>query len=64
MNTNHFFRHRSDIAPRRDERRPAGLNEAQAIARKALERWEYEGGRIPELTSGNGRDAPARAERG
>ena len=63
MKTNPFLLHRSDTAPHRDERRPAGLTETCAIKKKALERWENEGGKIPELHSGRGPDAFARSRR-
>lgn len=63
MKTNHFFHHRADTAPPGDERRATGLNDAHMITKKALERWENEGGKIPELNPGNGRDSLTRAER-
>lgn len=63
MTTNPFFHDRSDAATPRDERRATGIHDVLAIARKALERWENEGGRIPELPAANGRDSPARSER-
>lgn len=63
MTTIHFIHHRSHTALPRDERRATGLNDAHVITKKALERWENEGGKIPELHLGNGRDSLARAER-
>jgi hypothetical protein len=61
MKTNALFHSRSNTAPPRNDRRPFPLNQAHAPLKKALERWENEGGRIPEVAAGNGRKA---AERG
>lgn len=63
MMTIHPIHHRTDTAPPRDERRGNGRNDAHVITKKALERWENEGGKIPELHPGNGRNSLTRAER-
>ncbi len=63
MKTNPFLLHRSDADARRAEPRPAGLTETCPIKKKALERWENEGGKIPELHAGRGPDAFARSRR-
>jgi hypothetical protein len=49
MNSTLLLRHRADTAPPMIGRHGSGVDEAQAIKKKALERWENEGGRIPEL---------------
>jgi hypothetical protein len=63
MKTNPFIHHRSDTDSPREERRPTRFNDSHAIARKSLERWENEGGKIPELSVVSGRHAQVRAER-
>ena len=63
MNTNPLIHHRLDTTAHRGERRATGLNEARVITRKALERWENEGGRIPELPAENAREPLTGAER-
>jgi len=62
MKTSHFMYHRADNTLR-DERRPTAFHNPHAVARKALERWENEGGKIPELAFAIGSDAPERITR-
>lgn len=63
MKTNYFIHHRADTASTPDEPRPHVRTDAHAITRKALERWENEGGKIPELYAWSHRKASARTER-
>jgi len=63
METNQFIHHRSGTDSPREEGRPTGFNDPHAIARKSLERWENEGGKILELSAARGRPARVRAER-
>ena len=49
MNTMHFLHHRSETAVAGAERHTSGFHDPHAVTRKALERWENEGGRIPEM---------------
>ena len=44
------------------ERSASAFVDAHALTRKALERWENEGGRIPELAGAERRQEPARRE--
>jgi hypothetical protein len=62
MNTLHRFHHRADATLASAGHRGPGLHDPCIVTKKALERWENEGGRIPELapaTEGD-RSAPAR----
>jgi len=53
MNSVSFLHHRSESATARVEGRTPLANDPLAITKKALERWENEGGRIPELAVGS-----------
>jgi hypothetical protein len=51
MNFTFPLRHRSDRPTSRPERRTRTFDDAHAVTRKALERWENEGGKVPELAA-------------
>jgi hypothetical protein len=60
MKTLHFIHHRSELGSLRND---AASNDPHASAKKALERWENEGGKIPELASAPEPDAFSRTKR-
>ena len=49
MNSTLFFQDRPHTRSASVARHTPGLDDANVIKRKALERWENEGGKIPEL---------------
>jgi hypothetical protein len=61
MNTKHFPQHGSQPAIARADRLTSGFLEPHVVTKKALERWENEGGGIPELGSANEPDPSASA---
>ena len=50
MNSTLFLHNGSDTTFTAEERHAPEFHDALTIKRKALERWENEGGRIPELS--------------
>ena len=52
-----IHRRSAAIAPVNDRNK---FNDPHALLKKALERWENEGGRVPELPSSSGRDLSGR----
>ena len=63
MKSMHSTHKRSDTATSRTEGHAAGFNDPHAVTSKALERWENEGGRIPEFAAGSRSDRAERPRR-
>ena len=62
MNSTMYFPHQPHVRSASVDRPVSAFVDAHALTRKALERWENEGGRIPELARAPRRQERARRE--